>query len=93
MKAFIISRDKYSEEIDLFIKHENEIKNYCETHINGNWMLNLVLWGETEETAKPTILLVYEGPDAKADDWKDPEIKGLPFMSEVVVFRNGWNEI
>lgn len=84
MRMLSLSPHKYPEECALYKKHEDEIIKYCSTYIQGNWMLSFVLWGETEETAKPTILLVYEG--TKADDWTDPAIEGLAFVAQEEIF-------
>ena len=42
-------------------------------------MLGFILWGETEETAKPTIQLIYEG--TKSSTWTDPVVEGLNFIA------------
>lgn len=84
MRMFLLRPDKYPEEQALYREHENEIIEYCCSHIMGNWILSFELWGNTEETAIPTVILVYEG--SKAHNWKDPEIKGLPFVCEEDVF-------
>lgn len=83
MRMFMLRPDNYSEEQAVFREHENKIIDYCHTHIMGNWILSFELWGETEETAQPTIILTYEG--TKAYNWKDPDI-GLPFVCIEDVF-------
>ena len=79
MRTFALDTKNYPEEYILFKNHEQEIVDYCRENIHGNWMLGFILWGETEETAKPTIQLIYEG--TKSSTWTDPVVEGLNFIA------------